>query len=64
MLKAGTGAFDVHLYLNSTGMTQLVGVEAAKSLNLAAQGYVDMGALFASAAPLGLATASSVATFG
>lgn len=64
VLKAGTGAFDVHLYLNSTGMTQLVGVEAAKSLNLAAQGYVDMGALFASAAPLGLAAASSVATFG
>lgn len=64
VLKAGTGAFDVHLYLNAAGMTQLVGVETAKSLNLEGQGYSDMGAMFASAAPLNFAGTIAQTTFG
>ena len=49
VLKTGQGAFDVHLYLNEAGMTQIVGQAQAASMDLLAQGYLDMGAMFASA---------------
>jgi methionine-rich copper-binding protein CopC len=45
----GTGVFDVHLYLNSAGDTQIMGEAAAAALGLLAQGYTDKGAIFASA---------------
>ena len=64
VLAAGTGAFDVHLYLNAAGTTQLVGTETAKSLDLAGHGYIDMGVMFASAAPLGGMTSTNAAIFG
>ncbi len=44
-----TGVFDVHLYLNSAGITQIMGESAAAALHLEAQGYVDKGVLFESA---------------
>jgi hypothetical protein len=52
VLAVGKGAFDVHLYINNVGVTQLLGEAQASALGLATLGYVDMGALFASAAPL------------
>lgn len=64
VFKVGTGAFDVHLYVNAAGMTQMVGEETARSLNLVGQGYSDLGAIFASAAPLNLAAITSQTTFG
>lgn len=64
VFKVGTGAFDVHLYVNAAGITQMVGEETARSLNLVGQGYSDLGAIFASAAPLNLAAITSQTTFG
>ena len=58
-MAAGTGAFDVHLYMNGAGITQIMGKDSASALNLLAQGYQDMGVLFASAAPLTAATNTS-----
>ena len=49
VLPAGTGVYDVHLYLNSDGDTQFVGESTANARGLSAQGYKDMGAMFASA---------------
>jgi len=43
------GVFDVHRYLNSAGITQIMGESAAAALHLEAQGYVDKGVLFKSA---------------
>ena len=51
-LAVGTGAFDVHLFINSQGVTHLVGLEQAKSMGLSSKGFTDLGALFASALPL------------
>ncbi|NTU58971.1 MAG: hypothetical protein HGB00_08675, partial [Chlorobiaceae bacterium] len=51
-LATGKGAFDVHLYLNSNGITQIMGEAEANALGLTSQGYRDKGALFASAAPV------------
>jgi VCBS repeat-containing protein len=51
-LAVGKGAFDVHLYLNSNGVTQIMGEAEANALGLIAQGYSDKGAIFASAAPV------------
>ncbi|MEN9781801.1 MAG: hypothetical protein RL014_2949, partial [Pseudomonadota bacterium] len=45
---AGKGAFDVHLYVNSAGVTQLVGIQQAAELGLAAKGFTDLGPQFAS----------------
>ena len=50
VLAVGKGAFDVHMYMNGQGVTQLVGVVQATQMNLAGQGYADLGALFASSA--------------
>ena len=49
VLKPGKGAFDVHLYLNADGLTQLVGTAQATQMGLMSHGYSDLGALFASA---------------
>jgi methionine-rich copper-binding protein CopC len=49
VLEAGNGVFDVHIYLNSAGDTQIMGESAAAALGLLAQGYADKGAIFASA---------------
>ena len=49
VLEAGKGVFDVHLYLNHDGDTQIMGESAAAALGLVAKGYADMGAMFASA---------------
>ncbi|MEI7749180.1 MAG: Ig-like domain-containing protein, partial [Chlorobiaceae bacterium] len=49
VLPKGTGVFDVHLYLNHDGDTQIMGESAAAALGLLAKGYNDMGAMFASA---------------
>ncbi|MEI6651269.1 MAG: Ig-like domain-containing protein [Chlorobiaceae bacterium] len=49
VLEAGKGVFDVHLYLNSAGDTQIMGESAAAALGLLSKGYTDMGAMFASA---------------
>jgi hypothetical protein len=49
VLEAGSGAFDVHLFINARGMTQIVSLERAAELNLLSSGYEDRGALFASA---------------
>lgn len=62
VLPAGTGAFDVHLYMNGSGITQIMGAQSASALNLLSQGYQDMGVLFASAAPLGSLT--NISSFG
>jgi VCBS repeat-containing protein len=48
VLKAGMGVFDVHLYMNSKGITQIMGEATATGLGLIAEGYKDMGVLFAS----------------
>ncbi|NQV69649.1 MAG: DUF4347 domain-containing protein [Pseudohongiella sp.] len=53
--QAGQGAFDVHLFMNSEGITQIMGVETAGNLGLVAAGYVDIGVLFASPEALGTA---------
>ena len=45
---AGHGAFDVHLYLNAQGQTQLMGVTEAGQQGLLTQGFTDLGAVFAS----------------
>jgi len=45
---AGHGAFDVHLYLNAQGQTQLMGVAEAGQQGLLTQGFTDLGAVFAS----------------
>lgn len=45
---AGQGAFDVHLFINSSGVTQIMGQETFHQLGLNEAGYVDMGAIFAS----------------
>ena len=50
-MAIGKGAFDVHLYLNSSGITQIMGEAEANALGLTSRGYTDKGALFASAAP-------------
>jgi hypothetical protein len=50
--KAGKGAFDVHLWINAQGTTQIVGAQAAAQMGLQAKGYRDLGALFGSAAGL------------
>ncbi len=52
VLPKGTGVFDVHLYLNHDGNTQIMGESAAAALGLLAQGYTDMGAMFASASAI------------
>ena len=49
VLPKGTGVFDVHLYLNHDGDTQIMGESASAALGLLAKGYTDMGAMFASA---------------
>mgnify|MGYP001596885469 CR=1 FL=1 len=51
VLPAGQGAFDVHTYLNASGVTQIMGVAAANKLGLLEHGYVDLGSayVFASA---------------
>ncbi len=49
VLQAGKGVYDVHLYLNSEGDTQLLGESAAAALGLLIKGYTDMGVVFASA---------------
>ena len=49
VLPKGTGVYDVHLYLNRNGDTQIMGESAAIALGLLARGYTDMGAMFASA---------------
>ena len=46
VLPAGQGAFDVHTYLNASGVTQVMGVAAAEKLNLLSQGYVDLGSAY------------------
>lgn len=50
--KAGQGAFDVQLWLNPQGITQVVGAASASQLSLSNKGYAAMSPLFASAAPL------------
>jgi len=52
VLPAGQGIFDVHLYLNENGSTLLLNQEQARVLRAADQGYEDLGAVFASSAPL------------
>ncbi|MEY4641746.1 MAG: hypothetical protein RLZZ227_1740, partial [Pseudomonadota bacterium] len=52
VLAAGTGAFDVHLYMNGAGTTQIMGEQSARALNLLGQDYQDLGVLFASVTPL------------
>ena len=47
----GQGAFDVHIYLNSAGVTELVGTQQAADLKLLENGFRDLGAVFASVAP-------------
>ena len=49
---AGHGAFDVHLFMNDLGITQIVGIEQSLAMQLTQSGYRDYGALFASAEPL------------
>lgn len=51
VLPAGQGAFDVHTYLNASGVTQIMGVAAANKLGLLEHGYMDLGSayVFASA---------------
>ncbi|TLU82602.1 MAG: hypothetical protein FDX21_08955, partial [Chlorobium sp.] len=64
VLPKGTGVFDVHLYLNNDGDTQIMGESAAAALELLAKGYTDMGAMFASANATVLDyVAPTVATF-
>ena len=64
VMAAGTGVYDVHLFLNSEGDSQLVGESIANARGLLAQGYNDMGALFASAKAVTLDTvAPTVADF-
>jgi uncharacterized repeat protein (TIGR02059 family) len=48
VMAPGKGAFDVHLYLNAWGVTQLMGQSQATQLGLLSQGYMDVGAMFAS----------------
>ena len=48
VLEPGKGVFDVHLYMNSAGITQIMGEAAAQGLGLLARGYTDKGVLFAS----------------
>jgi len=54
VLEAGNGVFDVHLYLNSAGDTQIMGESAAAALGLLSKGYTDKGAIFASANAIAL----------
>ena len=56
VMEAGNGVYDVNLYLNSEGDTQLVGESTANARGLLAQGYTNMGALFASAKAVTLDT--------
>ncbi|NTV02108.1 MAG: DUF4347 domain-containing protein [Chlorobiaceae bacterium] len=51
-LVPGKGAFDVHLYENSAGITQSMGEAEAAALGLLDHGYSDLGAIFASSAPV------------
>ncbi len=51
VLAPGKGSFDVHLYMNNAGMTQIMGATQATQLDLLHHGYADMGAVFASAQP-------------
>ncbi|MFT4888185.1 MAG: hypothetical protein ACJAY7_000487, partial [Pseudohongiellaceae bacterium] len=53
VLGPGQGAFDVHLFMNSKGITQIMGLERADTLDLATSGYLDLGVLFASPVALG-----------
>ena len=46
--EAGQGDFDVHLFMNEEGITQIMGIETASELGLASAGYTDIGVLFAS----------------
>jgi len=62
VLPAGAGVYDVHLYLKSEGDTQLVGESTANARGLLAQGYKDMGALFASANAVTLDTVAPTVT--
>jgi uncharacterized repeat protein (TIGR02059 family) len=48
VMAPGKGAFDVHLYLNAWGVTQLMGQGQATQLGLLSQGYMDVGAVFSS----------------
>ncbi len=50
--EVGEGAFDVHLYLNKKGRTELMSQDAATQANLIGLGYKDMGAIFGSADPI------------
>ena len=51
VMAPGKGAFDVHLYLNAAGLTQLMGQAQASQLGLLTQGYSDLGAAFSSMTP-------------
>ncbi len=46
--RPGQGAFDVHLYLNSKGFTELVSQVDADAMDLLEKGYRDLGAIFGS----------------
>ncbi len=48
--RAGQGAFDLHLWIDARGITQIVSLDTALQMGLSAKGYADLGALFASAA--------------
>jgi VCBS repeat-containing protein len=48
--QAGQGAFDLHLWMDARGITQIVSRDTALQMGLAGKGYADLGALFGSAA--------------
>ena len=50
--KAGQGSFDLHLWMNAQGVTQIVSRGTADTMGLAGKGYSDLGVLFGSAAKI------------
>jgi VCBS repeat-containing protein len=48
--SAGQGAFDLHLWMDARGITQIVSRDTAVQMGLSGKGYADLGALFGSAA--------------
>ena len=53
-LEKDQGAFNLHTYLNSQGITQIMSAESARTLGLETMGYRDLGDsyVFASTDPL------------
>ena len=52
----GQGAFDLHLYMNAQGLTEILSEEAAADRHLTDIGYKDYGGIFASTQDINIVT--------